>query len=601
MQKSMLIALGVVIMLSTLVVLVDDDVDAVGSTPELLGIEGTGTESDPYQVDTADDLNVIDELSTAMRAGTSIHVVLVNDIDITGVEVNSDGDFIYGFRGTFDGNGYSITGVSTTANYLFYRVYGDSSLTDIVLDTDSTFTMVLAQNDGDFLMSDITVDGWGTGTLSGGNESPFIAHTFGNLTMENCTNNADLVLGNYGAVFLGGYARGEGIEVTFRNCVNNGSILGSSPSLFIGNPWQTEIGVLTIEGCANNKDIIGTTNAKYIAAYSGTGYGGFFDDLNEACAKDSETTTGNPTAWQEGGNYARVGTFSIEAIAGDGVPRTNTVDLTLNLSTDPYSATTNEASADYVVFTIGAYAQGNGTWMTTIVGSEVPISSGSADLDLSVGMLTTYELAKLEYQEVPTSPTGVTSNGFPYYQFSVNGTAVYAVDFGDAEWSFTDVTSVTIGVTLYAEDGSQLAYKHGDVDVVRPTPTVSGAESTTFHKVYVVNEDYVDVNLDSRYVADGTTLEFTISPKAGYTLADEIIAITASADIRRMRAIERGMSAEDFEARASLQPSEEELCSLASLVIDNASGDDSLFAALDAWMADKGLLPGQMSLDGLDA
>ena len=86
-----------------------------------------------------------------------------------------------------------------------------------------------------------------------------------------------------------------------------------------------------------------------------------------------------------------------------------------------------------------------------------------------------------------------------------------------------------------------------------------------------------------------------------FNLADEIIAITAPADIRRMRAIERGMSAEDFDARAALQPSEEELCSLASLVIDNAAGDDSLFAALDAWMADKGLLPGQMRLDGLDA
>lgn len=100
-----------------------------------------------------------------------------------------------------------------------------------------------------------------------------------------------------------------------------------------------------------------------------------------------------------------------------------------------------------------------------------------------------------------------------------------------------------------------------------------------------------------------TVVEVSLAQEFTYAfnLADEIIAITAPADIRRMRAIERGMSAEDFDARAALQPSEEELCSLASLVIDNAAGDDSLFAALDAWMADKGLLPGQMSLDGLDA
>ena len=104
-------------------------------------------------------------------------------------------------------------------------------------------------------------------------------------------------------------------------------------------------------------------------------------------------------------------------------------------------------------------------------------------------------------------------------------------------------------------------------------------------------------------VATFTVVEVSLAQEFTYafSLADEIIAITVPGDIRRMRAIERGMSAEDFDARAALQPSEEELCSLASLVIDNAAGDDSLFSALDAWMADKGLLPGQMSLDGLDA
>ena len=100
-----------------------------------------------------------------------------------------------------------------------------------------------------------------------------------------------------------------------------------------------------------------------------------------------------------------------------------------------------------------------------------------------------------------------------------------------------------------------------------------------------------------------TVVEVSLAQEFTYAfnLADEIIAITAPADIRRMRAIERGMGAEDFEARSALQPSEEELCSLASLVIDNTAGDDSLFAALDVWMADKGLLPGQISLGGLDA
>ena len=97
-----------------------------------------------------------------------------------------------------------------------------------------------------------------------------------------------------------------------------------------------------------------------------------------------------------------------------------------------------------------------------------------------------------------------------------------------------------------------------------------------------------------------------ISAAAGFTdafgLADEVIAVTAPLEVRRARAIERGMSAEDFDARASIQPSEDELCALATCVIDNTYADDSLYAKLDAWLAEhevhfdeKGDVRGQIS------
>ncbi len=50
------------------------------------------------------------------------------------------------------------------------------------------------------------------------------------------------------------------------------------------------------------------------------------------------------------------------------------------------------------------------------------------------------------------------------------------------------------------------------------------------------------------------------------------------------------MALEDFDARAALQPAEDELCSLATTVIDNSAGDDGLFRDLDAWMSAHGLL-----------
>ena len=87
-----------------------------------------------------------------------------------------------------------------------------------------------------------------------------------------------------------------------------------------------------------------------------------------------------------------------------------------------------------------------------------------------------------------------------------------------------------------------------------------------------------------------------ISVAASFTeafgLADEIIAITAPLEVRRERAIARGMDPDDFDARAACQPSEEELCSLATLVIDNTAADDSLVEQLDAWLLRRGLVGG---------
>ena len=74
----------------------------------------------------------------------------------------------------------------------------------------------------------------------------------------------------------------------------------------------------------------------------------------------------------------------------------------------------------------------------------------------------------------------------------------------------------------------------------------------------------------------------------GFGLVDEVVAITAPLHVRRERALRRGMSEADFDRRAQIQPSEEELCSMASLVIDNGIDDDSLFRHLDDWLDSHG-------------
>ena len=73
-----------------------------------------------------------------------------------------------------------------------------------------------------------------------------------------------------------------------------------------------------------------------------------------------------------------------------------------------------------------------------------------------------------------------------------------------------------------------------------------------------------------------------------FGLADEILVISAPLAIRRERAIHRGMEPSDFDARSACQPDETSLCSLATTVIDNEAGDNSLFEQLDAWLSRHG-------------
>ena len=68
-----------------------------------------------------------------------------------------------------------------------------------------------------------------------------------------------------------------------------------------------------------------------------------------------------------------------------------------------------------------------------------------------------------------------------------------------------------------------------------------------------------------------------------FNLADEILVVDCPVDLRRVRAIGRGMDAEDFDRRAANQPGDEYLRDHATTIIDNAGGPSDLAEQIDAW------------------
>ncbi len=70
-----------------------------------------------------------------------------------------------------------------------------------------------------------------------------------------------------------------------------------------------------------------------------------------------------------------------------------------------------------------------------------------------------------------------------------------------------------------------------------------------------------------------------------FSLADNILVVVAPMELRRERAVGRGMQIEDFDVRVSKQPSEAYLRSHATHIFDNSGNEDELRQQVDEWWA----------------
>ena len=69
-------------------------------------------------------------------------------------------------------------------------------------------------------------------------------------------------------------------------------------------------------------------------------------------------------------------------------------------------------------------------------------------------------------------------------------------------------------------------------------------------------------------------------------LADDVLVVTAPVELRRERAIGRGMDGADFDARVAHQPGDEYLRAHATHVIENVGDEAALARAVDAWWSE---------------
>ena len=207
---------------------------------------GSGTEEDPYQVDSASDLAYFAYKTQILGEQCSDHIVLTKDIDLAGYDwmpIGTGRNVVSGvqpyFRGTFDGQGHSISNLNiNTIGKTTYAEYGLFGLVDADAKLKN-FTILSGQVNG-------------LGERTGG-----VVGYVWSATIEKVTNYASVSGTNYVGGIVGQYHSWQDDFV--RECQNYGTITGTNYTAGIVGGGDDSSGMQNIVDCVNYGTIKGAS------------------------------------------------------------------------------------------------------------------------------------------------------------------------------------------------------------------------------------------------------------------------------------------------------------------------------------------------------
>lgn len=244
-------------------------------------LEGKGTEANPYIVDSIDALKAFRDDVNAGNSYEGKYVKLTCDLDLSiaraieewipvGNAARTSKTYTgNAFKGTFDGDNHTITGVSITSSAstddalgLFGVVDGGAvknlNLADVNIAVAGSD---LAGGAIGMMLNNATADSISVSGVVAGDDGVggIVGRMIINGTISNCTNNASVTAtkgGIGGIVGKAYYEDGSNTSefASVENCINNGTI--TSPS-YIGG--IVGLARANVNGCVNNGEIVGGT------------------------------------------------------------------------------------------------------------------------------------------------------------------------------------------------------------------------------------------------------------------------------------------------------------------------------------------------------
>ena len=465
------------------------------------GLEGSGTEADPYQVDSADDFQAVMNETGNIHGIKQLYIEITNDIDLSTVtKPDTWNGYLMYFQGNITGKDITKDGVTrqpiisgmAADRYLIYGWFGGtiSNLTFDMQGQAATINYICGQLDNayhDCTMNDIEI----ISTDDNGNDTPILLPTnnqanyapftysmYGNFTLSNCVNNADMNGITYASVFCGYYPLDKNGKYTFENCVNNGEISLRHAGMFFGNnsgflynqelkaafAYHEDVSQNSIQffGCKNNGVIKGTDSAEL---FSGLPAG-----LEDELSKAYECYLRSPEVGCMGDMD------SIQVLTNDlGMSLTYDASGSFNVTLATEEPASGYEIDHYVVSVYTylnsyAYSLASGSWIyngTILFGTEETIDAdtNNPSVDLKYYGVCDYPVTTegLTFEESIDGLDVVSYNGVKYYW--VDNLNAYIIDNEYEYYQFVDdyenngIKAAPDLVTLsaYTADGTLLS------------------------------------------------------------------------------------------------------------------------------------------------
>lgn len=257
---------------------------ALSTTDDVVDLTGNGSAETPYCIYTAAGFSTIVNTFKSGYHGET-HFKLMDDIDLSEISYQPSewGFYIQYLHGSFDGNGYTISGIPENC-FLFYA-WADGTIKNLTVDMEGnagTLVYSTVKVDGEFgttVMSNVTVVSDQTINLTSNdqaNYAPFVFCSGPYFTMDGCTNYANITGVTYASVFYGycpmpvsGYPSDASVNII--NCTNHGNITLRYAGLVFGNPtYLNSTRGITVSGLKNYGVIRGTETAHYFSSDAGS-------------------------------------------------------------------------------------------------------------------------------------------------------------------------------------------------------------------------------------------------------------------------------------------------------------------------------------------